>query len=79
VDIRKTNKQTNKKTKSKKIKKKNKTKQKYRIPKIQSKQLQKFNKCPSEDTSVPLKRDKKAITSREGGKSLGGKVDRVLG
>ena len=52
-----------------------KTKQnkKYRIPKIQSIELKKVNKlkCPSKDTSVPLGRDKKAITIREGKKDLG--------
>jgi hypothetical protein len=44
-------------------------KKKYRIPKIQSTQLKKVNKlkCPSEDASVPLGREKKAITSGEGG------------
>ena len=50
---------------------------KYRIPKIQSTELKKVNKlkCPSEDASVPLGREKKAITSGEGGRDLGGKVD----
>jgi hypothetical protein len=50
----------------------------YRIPKIQSTELKKVNKlkCPSEDASVPLGRQKKAITSGEGGTDLGGKVDR---
>jgi hypothetical protein len=54
---------------------------KYRIPKIQSTELKKFNKlkCPSENASVPLGREKKAITSREGGRDLGGKVNRVEG
>ena len=53
-----------------------KKKKKYRIPKIQSTELKKVNKlkCPSEDASVPLGREKKAITSGEGGKDLGGKV-----
>jgi hypothetical protein len=62
------NKQTNKQT----------NKQKYRIPKTQSTDLKKINKlkCPSEDTSVPLGREKKAITSGEGGRGLRGKVDR---
>jgi hypothetical protein len=32
-------------------------------------------KCPSEDTSVPLGREKKAIISGEGGRDLGGKVN----
>lgn len=48
-----------------------------RIPKIQSTELKKINKLkgPSEDTSVPLGREKKAITSGERGRDLGGKVD----
>jgi hypothetical protein len=38
----------------------------YRIPKIQSTELEKFKlKCPSEEASVPLWREKKAITSGE--------------
>jgi hypothetical protein len=43
-------------------------KKKYRIPKIQPTELKKVTKlkCPSEDTSVPLGREKKAITSGEG-------------
>jgi hypothetical protein len=51
----------------------------YRIPKIQSTELKKLNKrkCPSEDASVPLGREKKAITSREGGRNLRGKVEGV--
>jgi hypothetical protein len=32
-------------------------------------------KCSSENTLVPLGRDKKAIISGEGGRGLGGKVD----
>ena len=32
-------------------------------------------KCPSEDASVSLGREKKATTSGEGGRDLGGKVD----
>ena len=38
-------------------------------PKTQSTELKKVNKlkCPSEDASVSLGREKKAITSREGG------------
>jgi hypothetical protein len=36
-------------------------------------------KCPSEETSTPLERDKKAIISGEGGKDLDGKVDEVGG
>ena len=48
---------------------------------MQSTELLKLNKlkCPSEDTSVPLGREKKAITNGEGGKDLGGKVDRWEG
>jgi hypothetical protein len=34
-------------------------------------------KCPNEDVSVPLGREKKAITSVEGGRNLEGKVDGV--
>jgi hypothetical protein len=34
-------------------------------------------KCPSEDVSVPLGREKKAITSGEGKGTLGGIVDRA--
>jgi hypothetical protein len=47
----------------------NKTKP-YRIPKIQPTELKKLNKLKgtSEDASVPLGREEKAITSREGGK-----------
>jgi hypothetical protein len=54
---------------------------KYRIPKIQSTELKKFNKlkCPSEDASVPLGREKKAITGWEEGMDLGGKMDRGKG
>jgi hypothetical protein len=48
----------------------------YRIHKIQSTELKKVKKlkCPSEDTSIPLGREKKAITNVEGGRNLGGKV-----
>jgi hypothetical protein len=65
----------------------NKTKQKttppqnppktYRISKTQFTEFKKLHKlkCPSEDTSVPLGREKEEITSWEGGKDLGGKVD----
>ena len=54
---------------------------KYRIPKIQSTELKKVNKLKgqSEDASVPLRREKKAITSGEGGEDLGGKVDGMGG
>jgi hypothetical protein len=49
----------------------------YKIPKIPSTKLKKLNKlkCPSEDASVTLGREKKAITSREGERDLRGKVD----
>ena len=33
-------------------------------------------KCPNEDVSVPLGREKKAITSGEGRRIMGGKVDK---
>jgi hypothetical protein len=58
-------------------KQKTKQKKKPRIPKIHSTELKKVNKlkCPGEDTSVPLGREKKAITSGEGGRELGGKVE----
>jgi hypothetical protein len=62
--------------------KQNKTKQRlYRIPKIHSTELKKLNKlkCPSEDSSFSLRREKKAITSWEGGRELGRKVDGVWG
>jgi hypothetical protein len=36
-------------------------------------------KCPSENASVPLGREKNAITSGEGRRNLGGKVDKVRG
>jgi hypothetical protein len=44
---------------------------------MQSTELKKVNKQKdlSEDTSVPLEREKKAITNGEGGKDLGGNVD----
>jgi hypothetical protein len=50
---------------------------KKKIPKIQSTELEKVYKlkCPSEDASVPLGREKKAITTGEEGRGLGGKVD----
>ena len=55
-----------------------KKKKKYRIPKIQSTELKKVNKlkCPSEDASVPLGREKKAVMGEEGGRDLSGKGDR---
>jgi hypothetical protein len=48
-------------------------KKKYRISKIQSTELKKDNKLKysSEDASVPLGREKKAITSGEGGRESG--------
>jgi hypothetical protein len=52
-------------------------KKKFRISKKQFTELKKVNKlkCSSEDASVPLGREKKTITSGEGGRDLGGKVD----
>ena len=49
------------------------------MPKIQSRELKKGQKLkgPSEDASVPLGREKKAITREEEGRDLGGKVDEV--
>jgi hypothetical protein len=63
----------------KKKEKKKERKNKYRIPKIlktQSTELKTVNKlkCSSEDTSVPLGGERKAITGGEGGKDLGEKV-----
>ena len=54
---------------------------KYRIPKIHSTGLKNLNKlkCPSEDASVPLGREKKAITNGKGERDLGEKVDRAGG
>jgi hypothetical protein len=45
-----------------------------RLPKIQSTKLKKFNKvkCPNEDTSVPLGREKKAITNGGSWRESGG-------
>jgi hypothetical protein len=67
---------------------KNKNKQtnktKYRIPKIRSIKFKKVNKlkCPSEDASVPLEREKKAITrgreSGRGGSRTRGEPDPVF-
>ena len=61
-------------------KKKKKKKKKYRIPKIQSTEFKKVNKlkCPSEDASVPLGREKKAITNG-GGRNLRGNMEEVKG
>jgi hypothetical protein len=51
-------------------------KKKYRKTKIQATELIKVNelKSPSVDDLVSLWREKKAITSREGERDLGGKV-----
>ena len=51
------------------------------MSKIQSTELKKLNKlkCPSEDISVSLGREKKVITSGEGQRDLGGKVEGVEG
>jgi hypothetical protein len=48
---------------------------KYRIPRILSTELKKVNKLkdPSEDASVPLGREKKAITSQKERRDLRGK------
>jgi hypothetical protein len=53
-------------------------KKKYRIYKIQFTELKKFNKLkgPSEDTPVPLGREKKATTKREGRPETEWKQDR---
>jgi hypothetical protein len=51
----------------------------YRIPRIQSTELKKANKPkgPSEEASIPLGGEKKAITGvGEEGRDLCGKVDR---
>ena len=42
----------------------------YRIPKIKSTELKNINKLkgPSDDAPIPLGKEKKAITSREGGR-----------
>ena len=50
---------------------------KYRITRYSPTELQKVNKLkgPSENASVPLGREKKAITSGEGRRDRGGKVD----
>jgi hypothetical protein len=51
----------------------------YRIPKIQSTELEKVKKLkgPSKDASIPLGREKKAISGQEaeGGRDLGGRED----
>ena len=62
----------------------------YRIPRIQSTEIKKFNKPkgPGEDSPIPLEMEKKAITGRgkEGGYWVGmgigmgrGEYDAVLG
>jgi hypothetical protein len=53
----------------------------YRVLKIQSTELKKVNKlkCPSEDASIPLGRENKAITSGERVRDMGGKVGGVGG
>ena len=53
----------------------------YRIQKIQFTEFKRLNKLksPNEDASVPLRREKKAIISREGERDLGGKVDGMEG
>jgi hypothetical protein len=57
--------------------KQNKTKQNYREPKIQSTELKKVNKlkCPSEHSSFPLGRERKAITNGERGRDIGEKME----
>ena len=62
-------------------KKKKKKKKEYRIPKIQSTELKKVNKLkgPSEDASVPLGREMKAITGDRKRRDLGGRADRPGG
>ena len=64
--------------KKNKKKKNNKNNKKNKIPKINFTEFKKVNKgkCPSEDASVLLGREKKEITSREGGWDLGGKLYR---
>jgi hypothetical protein len=49
-------------------KKKRKERKKHRIPRTQSIELKKVNKPkgPSEDASIPLEREKNAITRRRG-------------
>jgi hypothetical protein len=56
-------------------------KEEYTIHKIQSREHKKVNnlKCPSEEASVPLGREKKATPIGEGGRDLGGKMDRREG
>jgi hypothetical protein len=63
--------------KKRKEKKRKEKKKSVQNTKIQSPELKKVNKlkCPSKDASVPLGREKKAITSGEGWRYLGGKVD----
>ena len=56
---------------------KKKKKKKNRIHRIQSTELKELNKLkyPSEDASVLIGREKKATTSWEGKKNMGGKVE----
>jgi hypothetical protein len=63
-----------------------KTKQKTKQRKVQNTQnrvhgTENFqqNEGPNEDTSIPLGRKKKAITSKEGGRDLGGKMGKGWG
>ena len=53
----------------------------YRIHKIKSTEFKKLKKlkCPSEYASVPLVREKKAITTEEEGRGLRGNVDSLGG
>jgi hypothetical protein len=75
--LSKTQKKKKKNSKIQKPKPKPKQTKGYRIPKIQSTELKKHKlKCPS-GVSVPLGREKKPITSGEGGRELEGKVDGV--
>ena len=61
--------------------KKEKRKNPFKIHKIQSTEFKRLNKLkrPSENTSVPLGREKKAIMSGERGRNLRGKVDKEWG
>jgi hypothetical protein len=63
------------KKKKKKEMRKEKEKNPYRIQKIQSTEFKRLNKlkCPSQDTSVPLWREKKTITHGEGGRGVLGR------
>jgi hypothetical protein len=50
----------------------------YRITRIQSTELKKVKKQkgPSEDTSIPLGREKKAIIGAKEGREMGGRRER---